>query len=87
MSVFLFLALVVTWVTLGSRLSTLNQRLTELERQLRALAEKASQPPVPTGVSTKAPDVAPVPPEAHAEVDLDPSLRSARSISPRNTIT
>ena len=39
MTVFLFLALVVTWVTLGSRLSTLNQRLTELERQLRALAE------------------------------------------------
>ena len=36
MTVFLFLALVVTWVTLGSRLSTLNQRLTELERQLRA---------------------------------------------------
>ncbi|MEJ5898440.1 DUF2339 domain-containing protein [Aquabacterium sp. G14] len=82
MSVFLFLALVVTWVILGSRLSTLNQRLTELERQLRALAEKASQPPVPTGVSTKAPDVAPVPPEAHAEVDLDPSLRSARSTRP-----
>ena len=47
MTVFLFLALVVTWVTLGSRLSTLNQRLTELERQLRALAEKAAQPPAP----------------------------------------
>lgn len=95
MSVFLFLALVVTWVTLGSRLSTLNQRLSELERQLQALALKASQPPGQTGERAAAPDVAPaqaaVPErlsDAHAEVDLDASVGLARSTRPafRDTV-
>ena len=84
MTVFLFLALVVTWVTLGSRLSTLNQRLTELERQLRALAEKAAQPPAPP----VQPAAVALLPEAHAEVDLEPSLGPARSTRPafRDTV-
>lgn len=77
MSVFLFLALVVTWVTLGSRLSNLNQRLTELERQLQALAAKAASP-APTPDREAEP---PVPTEVTAavEVELPPSVTDLRA--------
>lgn len=95
MSVFLFLALVVTWVTLGSRLSALTRRLNELERQLQALAQKASPPSVQAGVSGTAPGAvpeeaaAPVPlPDTPSEVEQAPSLGPGHSTQPtfRDTV-